>query len=468
MNSAKYVCTYENCSATFHRSERYETHLRKHTGERPFICDFEGCDKTYARSSHLKRHQETHDKMFRCTLPGCSLILKTKATLMKHQDVFHPKKEARKFKCSECSEEFVKRSMLVRHKYTHSGVKEFKCSEPGCNKSFSMPSRLKSHVKSHVGYYCEESDCRKYFNRWSLLRKHKKECHLKTFRCHICEKVFKYACNLKAHCLTHVLEKDIFRCPVSKCIRAYQSQRSLSAHLKTFHETFTISCPEGNCPRFVKTQKELEIHIQHRHRRRLKKKETPKKPGFAEILSGFAKGTKKDLNPHLSKAVLEEEVRESDDEATEPKRVNRNDTQEQGDEHQLEASNTHLLNISSEEESEDLSGDEKLYIVNGECSNLNLNGHLSNAKKDKDSNFKESFSLSGITQNDDTDTRGSNLFTNTVLEEKVEELNDELVEIEVVYHSSQSDLDHQRPNGKNCRADQMGMFSDTPMTGKVT
>lgn len=57
----------------------------------------------------------------------------------------------KKHKCKVCDKRFTRPSSLQTHMYSHTGEKPFACEVEGCGRHFSVVSNLRRHRKVHRG-----------------------------------------------------------------------------------------------------------------------------------------------------------------------------------------------------------------------------------------------------------------------------------------------------------------------------
>lgn len=117
----QFVCLWENCSRKLKPFDaRYKliTHLRCHTGEKPYQCDVVSCKRSFSRLENLKLHTRTHtgEKPYQCDYAGCT-------------------------------KKFNNTSDRAKHKKTHVTRKPYACRYPGCGKSYTDPSSMRKHIK---------------------------------------------------------------------------------------------------------------------------------------------------------------------------------------------------------------------------------------------------------------------------------------------------------------------------------
>ena len=116
-----YVCLWRGCTRegrAFDARYKLVTHLRCHTGERPYQCTYGTCSRRFSRLENLKLHMRTHtgEKPYLC-----------------HH--------------SECGKKFNNTSDRAKHMKTHITRKPYLCRQPGCSKAYTDPSSMRKHVK---------------------------------------------------------------------------------------------------------------------------------------------------------------------------------------------------------------------------------------------------------------------------------------------------------------------------------
>ncbi|XP_076804591.1 uncharacterized protein LOC143448655 [Clavelina lepadiformis] len=168
----RFFCKF--CNKLFQHKSNLNTHIRTHTGERPYQCDV--CHKSFSANKDLKAHMRTHTG-------------------------------ERPYQCDVCYKSFSQSNSLKTHMRTHTGERPYQCEM--CHKSFSQSNSLKTHVRTHTGerpYQCEM--CHKSFIRSNHLKNHMRtHTGERPYQCQVCHKSFTKGYNLKVHMKIHTGER---------------------------------------------------------------------------------------------------------------------------------------------------------------------------------------------------------------------------------------------------------------------
>ena len=124
-----------------------QMHMLIHTGERRHKCSY--CSKSFTQSGQLKRHINSHLNIrnYKCPEPGCERTFVDPSSVTKHLVVHN--KEDRKFQCSLCGSRFNRLGALRYHEKTHRQERNHSCDI--CKKSFLAKYDLTKHYRTHTG-----------------------------------------------------------------------------------------------------------------------------------------------------------------------------------------------------------------------------------------------------------------------------------------------------------------------------
>ncbi|KAA8644101.1 C2H2-type zinc finger protein [Aspergillus tanneri] len=109
------------------------------------VTDYSSTTSESYENGHLSR-----------TLPRPSNLLSGSAppgpqSMMSQFSSKMPSNTQKKHKCKICDKRFTRPSSLQTHMYSHTGEKPFACDVEGCGRHFSVVSNLRRHKKVHKG-----------------------------------------------------------------------------------------------------------------------------------------------------------------------------------------------------------------------------------------------------------------------------------------------------------------------------
>ena len=177
--------------------------------------------------------------------------------------------------CLTCNKIFSTPINLRNHILTiHEHTFPFKCPYPSCSKSYSIETRLKVHIKTHLGqkpFTCEQ--CGKSFLEKGNLKTHIRfHSSLRPFKCHLCNKSYKTKGHLKDHINIQHHHIKKYHCDICNC--NFGRSSTLKAHIRTHSGVKNIKCLIQGCEKYFSEKGNMLIHYKrHLMKMQLNKEE---------------------------------------------------------------------------------------------------------------------------------------------------------------------------------------------------
>ncbi|ODV93545.1 hypothetical protein PACTADRAFT_52111 [Pachysolen tannophilus NRRL Y-2460] len=167
------------------------------------------------------------------------------------------------FQCSSCEESFTRKDHLTRHnlKHLHGIEKPFHCSV--CGKGCNTMQHLKRHEKVHEkSFSCEH--CHESFFKHQTLKHHISTVHFPDrLMCTDCNKVFKRPYRLENHKLKAHGESPGYQCTYPGCFKNYKTWSALTLHVKCDHPKLVCKICNKGCIGAIGLEMHMKIHDNH-------------------------------------------------------------------------------------------------------------------------------------------------------------------------------------------------------------
>lgn len=156
-------------------------------------------------------------------------------------------REAKPYKCTQCSKSFANSSYLSQHTRIHLGIKPYRCEI--CQRKFTQLSHLQQHIRTHTGdkpYKCRNAGCVKAFSQLSNLQSHSRSHQTdKPFKCNSCYKCFVDEPALLEHIPKHKESKHLKTHICQYCGKSYTQETYLQKHMQKHSERTDKRPPIG-------------------------------------------------------------------------------------------------------------------------------------------------------------------------------------------------------------------------------
>ncbi|KAM5125399.1 uncharacterized protein ACMZJ9_022205 isoform 1-T2 [Mantella aurantiaca] len=234
VNPRPFICP--ECGKRFATKQTFVNHYRIHTGQRPYECP--ECGRSFVQKQHLTKHLRVHsgERPFVCG--QCDRSFGMKHNLFTHLKTHSGEKP---FSCSECGKKFSRRSTYLAHQRIH-----YKAPEESTQDTSSPPEEV--HLKEVI-LTPKRLHVIKPAVPWTTLR------GLKTYKCHVCAKVFKQKHPLITHLRIHSGERP-FSC--RECGKNFIQKQHLTKHLRLHSGERPFSCQ--HCGKHFNIKHNLMTH----------------------------------------------------------------------------------------------------------------------------------------------------------------------------------------------------------------